>query len=65
MVLRDERHQQAAQQIVNTMRADFVADHRASALHHERAQRLFPGGVTHDGRYQEPFQLCVTRAEGA
>jgi glutamate-1-semialdehyde 2,1-aminomutase len=65
MVLRDERHQQAAQQIVNAMRADFVANHRGSALHHERALRLLPGGVTHDSRYQEPFQLCVARAEGA
>jgi glutamate-1-semialdehyde 2,1-aminomutase len=63
MVLRDERRQQIAQQIVQTLRADFVASHRGSALHHERAARLFPGGVTHDGRYQEPFQLCVARTE--
>jgi glutamate-1-semialdehyde 2,1-aminomutase len=65
MVLRDERRQQAAQQIVTTLHADFIANHRGSALHHERALRRFPGGVTHDSRFQEPFQLCIARADGA
>jgi glutamate-1-semialdehyde 2,1-aminomutase len=35
--------------------------------HHlfERAKRLFPSGVTHDGRYLEPFPVYVTEARGS
>ena len=32
---------------------------------HEEARGLFPGGVTHDARRQDPFQLYYTHAEGA
>jgi glutamate-1-semialdehyde 2,1-aminomutase len=30
----------------------------------EQARRLFPSGVTHDGRYLEPYGLYVERAQG-
>ena len=35
-----------------------------SAALHERARKVFPDGVTHDGRYMEPFSLYCTHAEG-
>lgn len=37
---------------------------RSLALFQE-ATRVFPGGITHDVRYLEPFSLYVTRAEGS
>ncbi len=30
----------------------------------ERAQRVFPGGVTHDARYLKPYAVYVDRAQG-
>ena len=38
---------------------------RDSARLHERARRLFPSGVTHDGRYLLPHPIYVERAEGS
>lgn len=32
---------------------------------YERARGLFPSGVTHDGRYLEPFPIYVDRAAGS
>lgn len=37
---------------------------RSAALF-ERARDLFPNGVTHDGRYLEPFPIYVERAAGS
>src|SRR5215510_2697133 len=31
----------------------------------ERARNVFPSGVTHDGRYLEPFPVFVTEALGS
>ena len=31
----------------------------------ERAQHLFPDGVTHDNRRMQPFPIFVERADGA
>ena len=39
--------------------------HPNSARMHEEARGLFPGGVTHDARRQDPFQIYYTHAEGA
>jgi glutamate-1-semialdehyde 2,1-aminomutase len=36
-----------------------------SAALYERAQGIFPSGVTHDGRYMEPFPIYVTHADGS
>ena len=38
--------------------------HPNSARMHEEARNLFPNGVTHDARRQDPFQLYYTHAEG-
>jgi glutamate-1-semialdehyde 2,1-aminomutase len=35
-----------------------------SAALHARAKPIFPDGVTHDGRYMEPFPLYCTHAQG-
>jgi glutamate-1-semialdehyde 2,1-aminomutase len=36
-----------------------------SAGLYERGRRVFPSGVTHDGRYLEPFPIYVTDARGS
>ncbi len=43
----------------------FFELHSKSAEMHEEARSLFPDGVTHDARRQNPFQLYYTHAEGA
>jgi glutamate-1-semialdehyde 2,1-aminomutase len=35
-----------------------------SAALHARAKETFPDGVTHDGRYHDPFPIYCTHAEG-
>lgn len=45
--------------------AAFVARTPGSAENYATAQRLFPGGVTHDSRYVRPHPLAIARAEGA
>ena len=36
-----------------------------SAALSQRAQKVFPSGVTHDSRYMEPFPIYVTHAQGS
>ncbi len=43
----------------------FYDLHPKSAALHDSARSLFPNGVTHDARRQDPFQLYYARAEGA
>mgnify|MGYP006089033207 FL=1 len=42
----------------------YIAAHPGSAQRHEKAKHLFPNGVTHDARRQNPFQLYYTHAVG-
>ena len=42
----------------------FLDQHPGSALRHDVARSLFPNGVTHDARKQNPFQVYYTHAEG-
>ncbi|MBI3327617.1 MAG: hypothetical protein HYZ81_13065 [Nitrospinae bacterium] len=37
----------------------------ASRALFERAQKIFPDGVTHDNRRMQPFPIFVERADGA
>lgn len=39
--------------------------YRSSAGLYTEAQHHFPSGVTHDGRYMQPFPIAIDRAEGA
>ena len=45
--------------------AEYARANPRSQAEHERALKLFPSGLTHDARRQDPFPPCVTRAEGA
>jgi glutamate-1-semialdehyde 2,1-aminomutase len=42
----------------------YAADHPLSKQLYERATRVFPSGVTHDGRFLRPFPIYVNRAQG-
>jgi len=53
--------QVVSQQIEAAYREKFSG----SAKLYERGRSLFPNGVTHDGRYLEPFPLYVERAAGS
>jgi glutamate-1-semialdehyde 2,1-aminomutase len=46
---------------IDRLRAERMA---GSAALHARARNVFPDGVTHDGRYMEPFALYCTHAQG-
>lgn len=43
----------------------YRTKHPGSASLYQRAQSHFPSGVTHDGRWMEPFPPAVERAAGA
>jgi glutamate-1-semialdehyde 2,1-aminomutase len=51
-----------------TTNSPIIAAYRAatpgSAARAQQAQEMFPSGITHDGRYIEPYGLYITRAEG-
>ena len=49
------------QQVETAYREKFPT----SARLYERGCSLFPSGVTHDGRYLQPFPIYVERAEGS
>ena len=65
MVIRDQRREQHAAAVIANLQAEFELARPRSREHHERAVMRFHSGVTHDGRYLEPFQLAIARAEGA
>ena len=45
--------------------AEYARANPRSQAAHERALTLFPSGLTHDARRQDPFPPSITRAEGA
>ena len=47
-----------------TIEQRYLERHRRSAEAYERAGGAFPGGVTHDARYLEPFPVVLTGAQG-
>ena len=50
--------------MVTPIEQRFIDLHPGSAARHARARGLFPNGVTHDARRQNPFQLYYTHASG-
>ena len=48
-----------------TITADYESQFAGSAAMHERARRVIPGGITHDGRLLRPFPPYITHAQGA
>src|SRR5262245_32058384 len=51
----------AASTVLDTYRAL----HPKSKALYERARRVIPGGITHDGRHLAPFPVYVERAQGS
>ena len=49
---------------MTTILDDYIAKHPGSAQRYGEATKLFPGGVTHDTRYAQPFPLYITHGEG-
>src|SRR5215216_4121712 len=48
-----------------TIAEEIQIRHRKSAALFAEAQKVFPSGVTHDGRYMRPFPMYVTHARGS
>ena len=48
-----------------TILEDYIAKHPGSAKRYIEASKIFPGGVTHDTRYAQPFPLYMTHGEGS
>ena len=49
---------------MTTILDDYIAKHPGSAKRYIEATKLFPGGVTHDTRYAQPFPLYMTHGAG-
>ena len=47
-----------------TILEEYIAKHPGSAQRYAEATQIFPGGVTHDNRYAEPFPLYITHGVG-
>lgn len=48
-----------------TTEAAYAASHHTSAERYETARKVFPGGVTHDQRFLDPFPVYIKRAQGS
>ena len=49
---------------MSTILEDYITQHPGSAQRYAEALNLFPGGVTHDTRYAQPFPLYITHGQG-
>ena len=47
-----------------TILEDYISKHSGSAQRYSEATQIFPGGVTHDNRYAQPFPLYITHGTG-
>ncbi len=47
-----------------TILEEYIAKHPGSAQRYSESTKVFPGGVTHDSRYAQPFPLFMTHGEG-
>ena len=47
-----------------TILEEYIANHPGSAQRYAEATQIFPGGVTHDNRYAQPFPLYLTHGSG-
>ena len=47
-----------------TILEDYIAKHPGSASRYTEGSNIFPGGVTHDTRYAQPFPLYMTHGSG-
>ena len=47
-----------------TILEDYISKHSGSAQRYSEAMQIFPGGVTHDNRYAQPFPLYINHGTG-
>jgi glutamate-1-semialdehyde 2,1-aminomutase len=47
-----------------TILEDYITKHPGSASRYTEGSAIFPGGVTHDTRYAQPFPLYMTHGSG-
>ena len=47
-----------------TILEEYITKHPRSSHRYAEAVRIFPGGVTHDTRYAQPFPLYMTHGSG-
>lgn len=50
---------------ISEIEAEFRLKFPQSAQLYQQSCQVFPSGVTHDGRYLEPFPIFVSQAEGS
>jgi glutamate-1-semialdehyde 2,1-aminomutase len=43
----------------------YIENHKKSKTVYERALKVFPSGVSHDGRYRKPFPIYASKALGS
>ena len=46
-----------------TILEEYIAKHSGSAQRYAEATQIFPGGVTHDNRYAQPFPLYILKSD--
>lgn len=49
----------------SSLEARYCEEFPRSAKLHAEGRQIFPNGVTHDGRYMQPFPVYIDRAEGS
>src|SRR5215813_12291763 len=54
-----------SQTVAPSIAAAYLEKFPTSAKLYERGKRVFPGGVTHDGRFLQPFPVYVDHALGS
>jgi glutamate-1-semialdehyde 2,1-aminomutase len=54
----------AEEVLMTTILEEYIAQHPGSAQRYAEAVQIFPGGVTHDNRYAQPFPLYITHGTG-
>ncbi|CAN5696370.1 aminotransferase class III-fold pyridoxal phosphate-dependent enzyme [soil metagenome] len=65
MLSRQTQQDVAAAVQASSLITDYVKRHPLSAEHMQQAVTRLPGGITHDSRHIDPFNLSIARAEGA
>jgi glutamate-1-semialdehyde 2,1-aminomutase len=51
--------------VSTTITQEFVDRFAGSLEMYERASRVIPSGIMHDGRYMKPFPIYIARSQGA
>ena len=57
-------HRSRKMTTATTILEQYIAQHPGSAERYREATGIFPGGVTHDNRYAQPFPLYITHGQG-